>query len=481
MRGTRIALTLLALASLVGMSAEVQAERVRAGLAEGELPFRICSFSFPADGDSSRLLVIATLRADLLHWENVDSLRASLDINWQLHSGGRRHRENSQHLDFAHSPDMPRIEGQILASQEWVVAPGHYRMEFSGEDPGRHTGSILGLFGHSPQGRWSGRLEARDYDEGVVSDILLYTVGADSLSRPNPWASFIEGDPFLELFSVLRPPESGEGWFSLELDLLDSQGESIMQRRGGWKLGAEPYPLRLRLPLAGLDAGDYNIALKTGGPGLETEPVYADFQILPRAKSSDAQRLFERVQAHLLFTGNDFREWESQPPALRNEVLRREWENRDPDIREPGNPPREEFIRRYRRALRQYGGFRPGPLTDRGRMVILLGEPDEIIVDVLPENKESLIDAVKELHGIAEGGVPDASLERDLGRVGLGGPGSPGVESEAFEMWTYRLGGDPLLPETRLGLREVDLKLIFVDRSGTGEYSLEFSSEKFDF
>ena len=77
--------------------------------------------------------------------------------------------------------------------------------------------------------------------------------------------------------------------------------------------------------------------------------------------------------------------------------------------------------------------------------------------------------------------MPDAALERDLGRVGLGGPGSPGVESEAFEMWTYRLGGDPLLPETRLGLREVDLKLIFVDRSGTGEYSLEFSSEKFDF
>jgi hypothetical protein len=48
-------------------------------------------------------------------------------------------------------------------------------------------------------------------------------------------------------------------------------------------------------------------------------------------------------------------------------------------------------------------------------------------------------------------------------------------------MWTYRLGGEPLLPETRLGLREVDLKLIFVDRSGTGEYNLEFSSEKFDF
>ncbi len=481
MKVIRILAAALALASLCAAPAELRAERIRAGLAEGELPFRIRSFSFPAEGDSSRLLVLATLRADLMHWEATDSLRAGLDIHWVLHSGGRVHGDESQSLRFANPLDVSRIEGQVLASSEWVLAPGHYRLEFRAEDPGRKAGSFLGLFGHAPRGRWSGRLEARGYDDGELSDILLYTVGADSLSRPNPWSSFIEGDPFLELYSVLRPPGEGEGWFSLELELQESGGESVLQRRGGWKIGEEPFPLRLRMPLAGLDAGDYSLSMKTGGPGLESETVLADFQILPSARSSDAQRLFEEVQARLLFEGELFREWESEPPAERVELLRREWEARDPDPREPGNPPREEFIRRFRRASRLFGGFQPGPLTDRGRMLIMLGEPDEIRVDVVPENKESLIDAVTELHGIAEGSEINPALERDLGHVGLGGPGSPGVESEAFEMWIYRLGGDPLLPETRLGLREVDLKLIFVDRRGTGEYSLEFSSEKFDF
>ena len=75
----------------------------------------------------------------------------------------------------------------------------------------------------------------------------------------------------------------------------------------------------------------------------------------------------------------------------------------------------------------------------------------------------------------------DPELIRDLSKIGTGNSPFFGNESEPFEVWSYELEGDPLLPEFQLRLQDVGLTLIFTDRAGYGEYELVYRSEDFEF
>jgi GWxTD domain-containing protein len=61
------------------------------------------------------------------------------------------------------------------------------------------------------------------------------------------------------------------------------------------------------------------------------------------------------------------------------------WRRRDPDPDEPGNPFRDEFLRRVQDADLLYAeSDLRGSLTDRGRTVILLGAPSNLQVSSRP-------------------------------------------------------------------------------------------------
>ena len=83
--------------------------------------------------------------------------------------------------------------------------------------------------------------------------------------------------------------------------------------------------------------------------------------------------------------------------------------------------------------------------------------------------------------GIEEGMALDSDLARDMGRIGAGTSLNFGQDSEAFEVWSYEMGGKPLLPEYRLHLHGIGLKVIFTDSHGYGDYRLVYRSEDFDF
>ncbi|RPJ86016.1 MAG: GWxTD domain-containing protein, partial [Acidobacteria bacterium] len=54
------------------------------------------------------------------------------------------------------------------------------------------------------------------------------------------------------------------------------------------------------------------------------------------------------------------------------------WKNRDPDERTPTNEFQEEHYRRIAYANEHYTSGIPGWMTDRGRIYIIRGKPDEI-------------------------------------------------------------------------------------------------------
>jgi GWxTD domain-containing protein len=117
------------------------------------------------------------------------------------------------------------------------------------------------------------------------------------------------------------------------------------------------------------------------------------------------------------------------------------WLRRDPDQNTPENEYREEHYRRIAYANEHYTSGIAGWRTDRGRVYIAWGKPDE--TESYPAGSQ-------------------------YNRLSYEGGGSTTVY--AFERWWYR----------HLDGVGDDIELEFVDKSGTGDYKIAFSPEDKD-
>jgi TonB family protein len=130
--------------------------------------------------------------------------------------------------------------------------------------------------------------------------------------------------------------------------------------------------------------------------------------------------------------------------ALRNDqerdlFIKQFWARRNPNPRQADNAFREEHYRRIAYANQQFASSVPGLKTDRGRIYIMYGKPDEI-----------------ESH--PNGGAYNRSL--------IDGGGT--ISAYPFEDWWYRHidgVGD-------------DIKMEFVDQSNSGEYKMAMSPDE---
>lgn len=107
------------------------------------------------------------------------------------------------------------------------------------------------------------------------------------------------------------------------------------------------------------------------------------------------------------------------PAGERDAFIRDFWQRRDPDPETERNEFREEYMSRVETANKLFrSGGKEGFIQDRGRILILLGPPDEI-------------------------------LSEPVGRY---------ADARSYEAWNY--------------LTRHQIQLVFVDANGDGEYTL---------
>jgi GWxTD domain-containing protein len=117
----------------------------------------------------------------------------------------------------------------------------------------------------------------------------------------------------------------------------------------------------------------------------------------------------------------------------REQFIEMFWRNRNPDPESPINPIREEHYRRLAYADEHFASGIPGRKTDRGRIYIIWGPPEEI-----------------ESH--PTGGTFDRPMEQ----------GGGSTTTYPWELWRYR---------HLEGVGE-NIEIEFVDPSGSGEYHI---------
>jgi GWxTD domain-containing protein len=112
--------------------------------------------------------------------------------------------------------------------------------------------------------------------------------------------------------------------------------------------------------------------------------------------------------------------------------------------------------------------FTRGMLTDRGRIFVRYGAPDEIVEEMHPTHGIQVNDIAKEI----------AEREGFESGVRLQGRGI-GSDMRAFEVWTYdrlmhRVDEETHGTGPRRPMRRV---FVFVDEEGYGDFVLRYSNE----
>ena len=93
-----------------------------------------------------------------------------------------------------------------------------------------------------------------------------------------------------------------------------------------------------------------------------------------RGMSPDDQQFLSEVR--YIITKKESKLFKNTPPAERAEFIEEFWKVRDPDPSTEENEFRDEYYSRIAEANRLFREGSPGWLSDRGRILILLGEPD---------------------------------------------------------------------------------------------------------
>lgn len=396
--------------------------------------------------------------------------------------------------------DVPDLQVLTLSFE---VPEGPYRLEVEVEDRKSRGFGFFHLFGRdSNKGSATAYYLAKAYGRSGlgISDLLFareiaedregtFAKGEwDVTPQPNrlygilmPELSFYyeiydhadRRDPGGEPYRVLHEVEDDGGAVVLrEEQALSATGRGSLFRRTA------------TLDLTGLPAGAYTLRATVESPERGESVVAegpfhvawkaADFVARPSDEGDDPAWDFgDRVdddlveEMRMLLGQGELEHLKSLGHDERRTWVEEYWSDRDPTPDTEVNELREEHYRRIRVANTRFRSIRlKGIETDRGRVYIRYGDPDEIRTAFADQ---SFISGSRTFPG-----SPSVIGEEGRERGGIN------VGEKQYEVWTYtergRILGDRGKVASGLGMR-----FVFVDVEGYGNFRLVESSELSDY
>lgn len=269
-------------------------------------------------------------------------------------------------------------------------------------------------------------------------------------------------------------------------------------RRGRAALAAgRPAALFYELDVNLLPEGAYRMSLAPlGGQGRGS---LVDFDVVWRLEALGRHRSQIMGEGRTVMEGKELKKFLAASPAEQEKLLDEFWENLNPDPESPVNEVYLEFQYRLAYVRKFLGGFGQfGANDERGEVFLLMGPADEVQLHHMPMNFRDQDDArIKvyqrfapdregiEAKGSSVGGTQTLDPYQDFGGIPM--PYSRRAETQrqtqvfspthnfAFELWKYDDVGNTLFPN-RFSRKGMGQRFLFVDRTGSGDYSLESSN-----
>jgi GWxTD domain-containing protein len=333
--------------------------------------------------------------------ETKDTLR-EIDLSLELYSlSDSLLGSQSWRMAYKALPQETTSTGKFLSDvyRTWL-APGEYRIKLAGQDSVSAKSGSHDLFVKVPKFT-SSNLELSDIQlalEVKESREQSRFVKNSRLVWPNPTTVYGSLNPLLYFYAEIYnlSPSTNDSLYAVNYTVLDSSG-NVFKDYGEYpkvKPGNSA-AIASGLNITVLPMGKYQLQLTVNDPSRnqtaqkkKTFFIYREEELakpaepaLEPATEEEAKSLREVIS--YITTPEQLKMYDKLTLEGKQNFLKDLWQSKDPDPATPVNEFKNEIYRRFAYASAhfasgRFGGPQNGRKTDRGRVYILYGQPNEI-------------------------------------------------------------------------------------------------------
>lgn len=483
--------TLLALVALCVAGAGTGPLRARAAPAgstesEGDLTYHAYPVAFRHGPNEARAEFFIRVPYSEIRFVPADSLyegwlRLTVEM-WdpsQKRVGYVHQEARAQVTDAAAATDS--LLGEIY-SLGIPAKPGKYHYRVTVEDMNvARVGLVYKMKSQKRQGKVEGDIDMgawlfRDpglsgiepaWEIGPRSENALFAKGPYEV-LPQPSREFgLYKDAvslYYEIYDV-APPAGGRS-YRVRTRVWNAEGDTVFTAVDSLRVTeGTAWPHAIAIDASGFPVGHYFARLdlaREGSPFGASSQTEFDMLWAPDSWRVDAAEFYD-VAASALLSAKEASDFSRLSMGEKEARIEKAWADADPSPETAENEMRAEFERRIAYANARFSVYGPGMFSDRGRVYIRYGEPDEVKEERLPVNDKTLGVALQDM-------IPDADKQRitksDTGMA----------DTRPYEIWTYYAHGSEAVK--RYGTNDLTsgMRFVFVDDQGYGDYILRYSS-----
>ena len=457
-----------------------------AGVSVGDLHYNASAVAYRHDGGSARVeFFIRVPYREIRFIPSGDHFEGRLRVTVELLGKKARRVGYQQREARVQSTDAEATVDSLLGeiyTAGIVAPPGTYRYKITVEDMNvARRGLVYQMKNKKRQGEVQGDIDMSEWllQNPAISGIEF----AWDIKDRTPETPFAKGsyevlphpsayygayrDMLSAYYEIYDTPPPAEGRaYRVRTLIFSSAGDTLLESVDSLRVteGAA-WPHTLHADVGSLPAGHYQLRIDLLREGdLPIASSQGEFDMLWDVDSwgSDAADLYD-VTARTLLSQEGAYSFRQLSRGEKEAKLAQVWRAIDPTPDTAANELKRDFNARVAYANTHYSVFERGMLTDRGRIWIQFGEPDDIKIERLPVSD-------KTLGYVVDGQIPKTS--KDI----LTKPGQGVVDARPFEIWTYNLRGHEMVPRHRMNEISAGIKFVFVDEQGYGDYTLRYSS-----
>ena len=505
---TAVALATLGVALLAaGSQADEPELSILPFQSEGDLRFHVDVSSFRAPEGLADVEIYVSISNDQIRFKREDGASTwtgRIVLETEL-------LEPAGEVAFASSSPLEPQAATELDAGDWGIvqalresselSPGRYRLRVKIRDEGA---TRSGIFNRIRNAKREGKVDAwieipaLGGDRLVLSDVTL----ARAVRPAEPGSSFgRHGVDFVanpsRNFGLILPTVTtylevygGEDFregdtYLVHTSLRDAGGEILLEQLQRARPASASFVSTSALDLTtDVVPGSYYLSVEVGNERTgSTEERRRKIEVLWAAHTwgRDPDSVLEEME--LIMTEKELRTLANLSTGAREAYLADFWYGLDPDPTEPGNPTEDLFRARIRVADARFRSTQQrGILTDRGRVFVRYGSPDDVNYQYdsssygVDRSQERVADPNERVSIANRPGTtfldPGQSREGDVSGL-VDQRGGSTIKSKALEIWSYDGHGAPLTERlARDATGNKGLKFIFADQMGNGEFQL---------
>jgi GWxTD domain-containing protein len=472
---------------------------------QGHFEFYLDTASLPTGGEETlELLQIAIPSKEVEYREKDGLYRAAVRVKITVRDGedvvhqkGYVIRDEREAL-----PVSQDLSGFFFLIDSCYVRPGEYVLDVEIEDTQRRKKTLFGLLGkkYISSALKGVIINIREFPpaEAALGDpVLVWSkklYGGNVEFIPNPMQIYGLKNDTLSFFTRARVPHvSGTDSLDVFLSVVDGAGGVVGDEQFRAAVAGGEASIFGSFDVNTYPSGTYRLLIEAFDRGGARIAAGKDFSVAWELMNWQKPRREILVEARILLSDTEYEMFSKMSIGEQESMLNDFWKNIDPTPHTAVNETYETFIERMRYADRQFRGDVRGSLTDRGRIYIRFGTPDEIVSQNLPKTRNEMTEVLEKLEDQYKV-IAFSSQQRGPGageypRIQSRNPsdtrlsdGKPfrgvGMDSGAFELWIYNLRGEPILERDRIMTVHTGFRFLFVDKDGIGDYRLIGTSEE---